>query len=267
MSVDLSDIFGRDRDILIGMVHVGALPGTPENEHDPLTIIEQAVEEACILQEAGFDAVMVENMHDRPYMLREVGPEIIACMTGVTSAVRCAIDLPLGVQILAGANQASLATAHASTADFIRAEGFCYATVADEGIMDEADAGPLLRYRRMIDAEHIAILADIRKKHSSHSITGDLTIGDWAHTAEFMGADGVIITGSATGMAADLQDATDAGAASKLPVFVGSGVTPENLRSTLDNSHGAIVGSSIKSDGQWQNPVDPDRAAQLIAAR
>ncbi|MCP4758719.1 MAG: BtpA/SgcQ family protein [Planctomycetes bacterium] len=267
MSIDLSDIFGRERDILVGMVHVHALPGTAGSDSDPISIIEQAVKEACMLEEAGFDAVIVENMHDSPYMLRKVGPEVVACMTAVTSAVRCAIDLPLGIQILAGANKAALATAHASGADFIRAEGFCFATVADEGIMNEADAGPLLRYRRAIDADHIAIFADIKKKHSSHAITADLSIADWAHAAEFMGADGVIVTGHATGQDADLAEVADARAACTLPVLVGSGVTDKTVRATLDVAHGAIVGSSIKSNGDWRNAIEPERAASLIDAR
>ncbi len=256
MNINLEDIFGRDRDILIGMVHVHALPGTAGSDMDPISIVEQAVEEACVLEEAGFDAVMLENMHDTPYMLREVGPEVVACMTAVTSAVRCALDVPLGVQILAGANTAALAVAHASGADFIRAEGFCFATVADEGLMSEADAGPLLRYRRSIDADHIAILADIRKKHSSHAITRDLSIADWAHAAEFMGADGVVVTGTATGQATDLDELTQAASACELPVFAASGVTADTIRSTLDAAHGAIVGSSIKEGGTWRHPVD-----------
>lgn len=267
MSIDLYDIFDRDRDVLIGMVHVGALPGTANYGDDPVAIVEQAVREACILAEAGFDAIMLENMHDTPYMLRNVGPEIVACMTSVTAAVRKAVDLPLGVQILAGANKAAIAVARAAGAQFIRAEGFCFATVADEGVMDEADAGPLLRYRRAIDAEHIAVIADIRKKHSSHAMTADLTIADWSHGAEFMGADGVIVTGNATGHATDLGEAAAAADACSIPVFVGSGVTADTVRSTLDAAHGAIVGSSIKINGDWREAVDAARASAIVKSR
>lgn len=48
--------------------------------------------------------------------------------------------------------------------DFIRAEGFVFSHVADEGFMN-SDAGELLRYRKMIDAENVAIFTDIKKKH------------------------------------------------------------------------------------------------------
>ena len=267
MSIELSKIFGRDREILIGMVHVAALPGTPASKLDPQAIVHHAVNEATILAEAGFDAVMIENMHDTPYMLREVGPEITACMTAVTAAVRKAIEIPIGVQILAGANRAAMAVAHAAGAQFIRAEGFCFSTVADEGLMDEADAGPLLRFRSMIGADHIAVLADIKKKHSSHAMTSDLTIEDWAHGAEFMGADGLIVTGAATGREADRDEVAAAAAASSLPVIVGSGITAESLPRMLEAGHGAIVGSSIKVGGTWTGEIDPDRALAIAQAR
>jgi hypothetical protein len=267
MSLDLSTIFGRDRDILIGMVHLRALPGTPASGAAPTAITSQAVEEARTLADAGFDAILIENMHDTPYMLRDVGPEIVACMTAVCAAVRAEVDVPIGVQVLAGANRAAMAVAHAGGAQFIRAEGFCFTAVADEGLMSEADAGPLLRYRRSIDADHIAVLADIRKKHSSHALTADLSMAEWAQGAEFMGADGVIVTGAATGTPTDMQEATDAANACGLPVFVGSGVTDQTVRATLDIAHGAIVGSSLKEGGQWRNKVDRQRATNLVSSR
>lgn len=48
--------------------------------------------------------------------------------------------------------------------DFIRAEGFVFSHVADEGFLD-ACAGDLLRYRKQIGADHVQIFTDIKKKH------------------------------------------------------------------------------------------------------
>jgi len=81
--------------------------------------------------------------------------------------------LPLGVQVLAAANREALAVALAVGATFVRVENFVYAHVADEGLMPVADAGPLLRYRRQIGADHVKILADVKKKHSSHALTAE----------------------------------------------------------------------------------------------
>src|SRR5688500_12446402 len=118
------------------MVHVAALPGTTRHSLPMPKIVEQASAEARLLMDCGFDAIIIENMHDAPYLRREVGPEIIAAMTMIGGAVRSAIgERPLGVQILAGANCAALAVAHACGGDFIRAEGFVFASIADEGLL------------------------------------------------------------------------------------------------------------------------------------
>ncbi len=251
----------------VGMVHVRALPGTPRNTLSTAEIVDRAAMEARLLADAGFDAILVENMHDLPYLLRTVGPEIVASMTLATKAVVDAVEVPVGVQILAGANQAAISVAHAAGADFIRAEGFAYASVADEGIFAEADAGPLLRFRRAIGADRIAVWADVRKKHASHALTADLSIADLVSGTHFAGADAVIVTGAHTGDPASVADIEAAVAASPLPVMVGSGVDATSLPELLGTASGVIVGSALKVDGRWDNELDPARIARIIAAR
>lgn len=260
---DFRKIINTDK-ARIGMVHLHALPGTPGSKKSPNQIIDIALDEATKLVEYGFDAVLIENMHDTPYLLREVGPEIVSIMTVATKTIVDAVDVPVGIQILAGANKAAIAVAHATGAHFIRAEGFAFASVADEGIMDVADAGPLLRERRRIEAEDIAILADIQKKHSSHALTADLTIGDHARGADFMGADGVVVTGNHTGHAVDLAHLREVRGATELPLLVGSGVTPDNIKDIFEFADAVIVGSSIKQGGNWANQLDATRCKELI---
>jgi membrane complex biogenesis BtpA family protein len=250
---------------LIGMVHVHALPGTPGFRGSLQQIVDAAIADAMTLKAVGFDAIVLENMHDVPYLKRDVGPEIIASMTHVSCAVADAADLPMGIQILAGANMAALAVAQACGASFIRAEGFSYVAVADEGMMD-ADAGPLLRYRTAIGATSIAVLADIRKKHSAHALTSDLTLGQIAHGTAFMGADGLVVTGETTGASASHDDLAEVRNATDLPVVVGSGVTAHSVSADLAHADCAIIGSDIKVDGQWRNPVDSARAAAVVSA-
>ncbi|MCF7798223.1 MAG: BtpA/SgcQ family protein [Lentisphaeria bacterium] len=259
-----NQLFGVEKPI-IGMVHVQALPGTPRHHYPMDKIIEVAVQEAVVLVKYGVHAVMLENMHDVPYLNRIVGPEIIAAMTAVASAVRKAVKVPLGIQILAGANQAALAVALAADFQFIRAEGFVFGHVADEGYMD-SDAGELLRYRKMIGAEHIAVFTDIKKKHSAHAITTDVTLAETAQAAEFFLSDGLIITGTATGSPTDPEDLKAVRKATDLPVLVGSGVTPENFQSVAHYADGFIIGSYFKKDGYWKNGVDGGRVKLLYRA-
>jgi membrane complex biogenesis BtpA family protein len=250
---------------LIGMVHVRALPGTPGNKLSVREICRIATEEARVLSDAGFDALLVENMHDVPYLKRHVGPEIVACMTTVTRAVRDVVDCPLGVQILAGANKEAIAVAQAAGTNFVRVEGFVFAHVADEGII-EADAGELLRYRRSIGAEKIKIFTDIKKKHASHAITGDISLGETAHTAEFFGSDALVITGPSTGSPVARGDLEDAIQYASLPLIIGSGTTPELLQDLWSLVQGFIIGSYLKQDGLWSNPLDNKRIALIMEA-
>ncbi|MHC5024114.1 MAG: BtpA/SgcQ family protein [Planctomycetota bacterium] len=260
-----SDIFGCEK-ALVGMVHVQALPGTPGQTLPFDKIVRRASHEARLLAESGFDALIIENMHDVPYMRREVGPEIVAAMTAIGSAVRRVIDVPLGVQVLAGANRASLAIAHTIGAQFIRAEGFVFASVADEGLLADADAGPLLRFRKAIGAENVCILADVKKKHSAHALTADIDVAEMTKAADFFGADGVILTGIATGQPIRLDDLGTARVATTLPLIVGSGVTPDSVGDLLAYADALIVGSWYKRGGFWRNPPDDARARELVAA-
>jgi membrane complex biogenesis BtpA family protein len=256
-----AQLFGAPR-ALIGMVHVGALPGAPAAREPMERLVEQAVAEARAYHDAGFRALAIENMHDRPYMKGGVGPEVTAAMAVIGREIRRQTDLVLGVQVLAAANREALA--HAIGAAFVRAEGFVFAHVADEGLI-EASAAELLRYRRAIGAEGVRVFADIKKKHAAHAITADVSLAETARAAEFFLADAVIVTGNATGEPATRGDVSEAVNATRLPVLVGSGITPSNI-DHYAHAQGFIVGSSLKQGGVWSNPLDPDALRAMVAA-
>lgn len=260
----LDSLFTRPKPV-IGMIHVAALPGTPAAELPLNEIVALARREAALYAEAGVDGIAIENMHDVPYLRGGVGPEIVAAMTLVGAAVKEESGLPVGIQILAGANCEALAVAHMAGLDFIRAEGFAFAHVADEGII-ESSAAKLLRYRKQIGAERVQVWADVKKKHSAHAITADVSLGITAETVEFMRGDAVIVTGSVTGDAPRLEDVKEAKAHCSLPVLLGSGVTPDNVSVFLPNADGFIVGSYFKAGGHWTAPVDPTRVRAFMSA-
>lgn len=247
---------------LVGMVHLLPLPGSPGWGGSVSGIIDAARRDAEALAEGGCDSLLVENMGDVPYLRGAVGPETIAAMAVVTAAVG-ELGLPVGVQVLAGANHAALAVAIAAGATFIRAEAFAYAHVADEGIL-QATAGPLLRARAAAAAD-VAIWADVRKKHAAHAVTADLELDELARGHAFCGADALIVTGTATGRPTDPDDivlAQEAG----LPVAVGSGVTPADAGQLAALADALIVGTALKVSGDWRQAVDVDRVRAIRAA-
>lgn len=255
--------FFHDQKTIIGMIHVDALPGTPRFNQAMPNIIARAKAEALTYKEAGIDGLMIENMHDVPFA-RQIGPEIVAAMAVIGYEIKNVSGLRCGLQILAGANQEALAAALAAGLDFVRVEGFIFAHVADEGLIDGC-AGELLRYRRQIGAEEILVLTDIKKKHSAHALTADVDIVETAHAAEFFLSDGVIVTGIATGTEASLEELQRVKAAVDIPVLVGSGVTTENVERYLAVADALIVGSYLKYEGYWANGVDAARVKTFMA--
>ena len=259
----INALFGVPR-ALIGVVHVPALPGTAASDRSIDGIVEAAVADGRAYASAGFHGLVLENTHDRPYLKGDVGPEIVAALAVVGLEVQRAARLTLGIQVLAGANHAALAVALACGASFVRVEGFVFAHVADEGII-ESSAGRLLRYRRSIGADRIRVFADIKKKHSAHALTADVSLVETAKAAEFFLVDGVIVSGIATGEPADASEVQSVARAVGVPTLVGSGVTLGNVHDYVD-ADALIVGSSIKQTGVWSGPIDEERARALVRA-
>lgn len=255
-------IFSKPKSI-IGMIHLLPLIGTPAYENNPGKIIETALQEADTYLKAGIDALMIENMHDLPYLNKEVGPEIVAMMSVIAHEVKKRSSVPCGIQILAGANREALSVAAAARLDFIRAEGFIFSHIADEGQMD-ACAGDLLRFRKALEVPDILIFTDIKKKHSSHAITADVDIVETAQAAEFFRSDGLIVTGTSTGKQTDLGEIKAVKAAVNLPVLVGSGVNLDNVEQYLAVADALIIGSYFKEDGDWTKTVDFERVAAFM---
>ena len=259
----IRELFSAER-ALIGMIHLGALPGSPGARSSMDELVAGAVAEAGTYRDAGFNGLMIENMHDRPYLAGAAGPETVAAMAAIGREVRREVALPLGVQVLAAANREALSVAVACGASFIRAEGWVFAHVADEGLI-QASAGEVMRFRAAIGGASVRVFADIKKKHAAHAITADVDLVETAKAAEFFLADGLIVTGAATGREAEPNEVEAVMSGVSVPVLVGSGMSPDNL-ARFDMADGYIVGSSLKQGGVWSNALDPARASAMARA-
>lgn len=256
------NLFG-DKKVVIAVIHTGASPGTPKYDGSIKQIIAKAVKEAKIYQNAGIDTVMIENMHDNPYLNRTTGHEVTALMSIIGYELKQKTSLKCGIQILAGANKQAVAAAHSAGLDFIRAESYVFSHIADEGIM-HSDAGELKRYQKQIGAENVLIFTDIKKKHSSHAVTSDVDILETAKTADFFLSDGVILTGSSTGEEANVNEAELIKSKIDIPVLIGSGINPDNIKLFFNYADAFIVGSYFKSKGYWANKLDEKRITDFI---
>lgn len=207
------------------------------------------------------DGILLENMHDVPYVKsNRLGPETVAVMSRVTLEVKQIFlaarkPVPFGLQILACGSREALAVAKACQCQFIRNEGFVFSHIGDEGFID-SNAGDLLRYRKQIDAEDVLVFSDIKKKHSSHSITEDVSLAETADAAKFFLADGIILTGRSTGDSTDAKDLDQLYRKNmQIPLLIGSGVTEANLSDYFSMADALIIGSHFKEDGHWANKL------------
>ena len=249
---------------LIGVIHLPALPGSPSHFLDMEEILQRAVCDAQTLKASGFDAVIVENFGDAPFTPETVPPAGVAAMAIAADRVRQAVKLPVGINALRNDAHAALGIAAASGASFIRINVHTGVCATDQGLI-EGKAHETLRYRKLL-GRRIAILADVHVKHARPLSEPD--IADAARAAAYRGlADGLIVTGAATGDPVDLDDLRrvhDAVADRRL--FVGSGATVETVRFLLETAGGVIVGTGIKVEGDTSKPIDPDLARAFVSA-
>lgn len=251
---------------VIGMVHLLPLPGSPDWGGDMGAVLAAAGEDAAALADGGVGAVMVENYHDVPFFAEQVPPETVAAITRAAAAVReaCA-GLPLGINVLRNDARAALGVAAAVGASFIRVNVHTGAALTDQGLL-QGRAAETLRSRRIL-APGVGIMADLRVKHAVPLAPRPLAeeAGDLRRRGL---ADAVIISGPATGEAADPAELTAARAElPDCPLLIGSGAARGNLSRFLPGADGFIVGSSLKSAADTgRHRIDPERVISFVAA-
>jgi predicted TIM-barrel enzyme len=79
------------------------------------------------------------------------------------------------------------------------------------------------------------------------------------------GADALIVSGSGTGapVSATLLDSVQRAVRAEVPIYIGSGLTLENLTELAPLASGAIVGTALKVNGELSAPVDPRRVRAM----
>ena len=259
----LSEWSGNAKPI-IGMLHLPPLPGSPGFSGEPESIVARLLADAQALVDGGVCGLFMENFGDAPFFPRRVPAHVVAHMTQLAGEVRRRFDLPLGINVLRNDGLSALAVAHAVGAPLIRVNVLCGARLTDQGII-EGIAPELLRERELLGARNIRILADVDVKHSTPLGVARPIEEEVEETIQRGRADAVVVSGRGTGQATSLEAIRRAkSAAGDTPVFVGSGITGENVVAHLDAADGAIVGTGFKKDGLARNPVDPDRVRAII---
>src|SRR6266478_1767754 len=260
----MSTLFHPKRKLVIGVVHLQPLPGSPNWGGNLKSVIDHALADTRAYERGGVDAIIVENFGDAPFTKASVDPETIAAMSAAGSSILAITRLPLGFNVLRNDAHAALALCAACGGSFIRVNVHTGAMLTDQGII-EGNAYETVRYRERI-CPAVSIFADVHVKHAVP--LGDFEIEDSAHdTLERGLADALIISGTGTGRVADIADVERVRTACpKAKILLGSGITVQNIGEFLRYADGVIVGTSLKVGGKLFNPVDPKRVAALVKA-
>ena len=255
-------VFGRGKPV-IGMVHLGALPGAPL--HDAAVglqgLVDAARADLIALQRAGFDAVMFGNENDRPYEFA-VDVASTATMAFVIGQLLGDITVPFGVNVLWDP-MSTVALAAATGARFVR-EIFTGTYASDMGPWTP-DAGAALRYRNRLGRPDLCMLYNVSAEFADSLDRRSLP--DRARSAVFSSIpDAVLVSGVITGEAAAMGDLE---AVKRVlpdtPVLANTGVKHATVAEVLRVADGCVVGSALKYDGHTWNAIDPDRARDFMA--
>jgi hypothetical protein len=252
-----------ERKPVIAMAHLPALPGSPlyDEQRGVSGIVEAVGADVEVLLAHDVDAIMFCNEGDRPYTLK-AGPEGVATLARVVCELAPA-DKPFGVDCLWDP-LAALAVAVACGASFIR-EVATGAYESDMGLWS-TDPGRLLRERRRLDADDVAVLMNVTPEFASS--LGRRSVGDAARSAVFSSLpDAILVSGSMAGVEPDVDVLREAKeAVTQVPVLVNTGAKSSNIGAFLTVADGVIVGSDLKVDGDTWSPVDGERVARFLDA-
>ncbi len=247
-----------ERKPLIGMVHLRPLPGSYLYDGNLDGVIESALRDAKTLEEAGFDAIMVENFGDVPFP-KYVDKTTVAAFTVVAKEVRDGVNLPVGINVLRNDGIAAYSIAYALKADFVRVNVLSGVAYTDQGII-EGIAHELAKLRKLLPGR-IKVFADVHVKHAVHFFDFEGAMRD---TVERGLADAIVVSGKATGKPVDMEKLALAKRISPVPVIVGSGTGYDNFPELWKYADAFIVGTWIKRDGKVENEVSLERAKKLV---
>lgn len=256
------EILGTDKAI-IGMCHFLALPGDPafDKEGGMEKVIEAAKFDLLALQEGGVDAVMFSNEFSLPY-LTQVRTETVAAMARIIGELMPEIKVHFGVNVLWDPKQ-SLNLAVATGAKFVR-EIFTGVYGSDFGIWN-TNCGDVVRHQHAIGAEDVKLLFNIVPEAAAY--LGDRDLIDIAKSTVFNAKpDAVLVSGLTAGAEADtleIQQVKEA--VPSTLVFANTGVNKDNVEGQLSIADGAVVGTTFKKDGVFENPVDVIRVKEFMA--
>lgn len=250
----------KNKKPLIGMIHLPALPGYPS--HPGMDrVIEKALIDLNVLEEAGFDGALVENDNDQPHQI-VVSSTVKEAFKKIMARVIKKAKIPIGMEIIYDM-LCTIEVANEVKADFVRLDIFVDDVITKWGVIP-AQAKEIMALKQKLSAKNLILLTDIQVKHAQ--LLQKKSLRQSAKQAVDAGSDTLIVTGIWTGNAPTERDCQIAKkVARQKPVLIGSGLNSENAKELLSIADGAIVGTSIKR-GEYIDLKKAIKLKQLVSS-
>lgn len=244
---------------VIACVHLLPTPGTYNYDGDIEEIYKLALKEAKAFENAGVDALIIENFRDNPFFPDTVPNETVATIAGVGREIIKNVSIPVGVAVLRNDSEAAISIATSIGASFIRVNIHVGAVLSPQGII-QTKVHKTLRLAKSLGAD-VSIFADAGVKHSYPLVYENIE----QEISDLSGlADAIIISGDKTGLETNVDDLVAAKKNALKPILIGSGVTVENLDKYFPNADGFIVGSYFKDEGIASNCINEGRLERFM---
>lgn len=257
----IKDVFKTEKPI-IAMCHFQAMPGDPyyDRKGGMEKVLDSARHDLLALQKGGVDAILFSNEFSLPY-LTKVKMETVVSMGRIIGELSDEISVPFGVNVLWDP-KASIDLAVATGAKFVR-EIFSGVYASDFGLWN-TNFGEVARHKQSVGAEDVKLLFNIVPEAAKYLSERD--IQQIAKTTVFnCRPDALCVSGLTAGSETDseiLKHVKDV--AANTPVFANTGCRLNNIENQLSIADGAVVGTTFKRDGKFENEVDEARVKEFM---
>ena len=213
------------------------------------------------LQNGGVDSVMFSNEFSLPYMTK-VDTITVASMATAIGELKRYIKIPFGVNVLWDGEK-TLDLAKACGADFVR-EIYSGVYASDFGMWN-TDFGRVARHRKSIDAGNVKLIFNILPEAAKY--LADRDIVEIAKSTVFnCKADALCVSGLTAGSETNsqiLKRVKDT--VPDTVVLANTGCRPDTIEAQLSVADGAVVGTTFKVDGKFENGVDEKRVREFMS--
>lgn len=246
---------------LIGVIYLPPLPGSGNaGAMDLDAIVNQAIDDANTLNDAGYDAALISNAHDTP-LTAKVPIQSVTSMTVVANEIRRVCAIPLGVDVEHNHGAAAAAIAGAAGCSFVRVKVLTGAAVGPSGIL-KGCANAVARVRSSF-TRPLEVLADVQETTSVNlSFDDPATLG--RQHLQFGGATSLVVTSDAgVDVALSRIRAIKESVGEGVDVLIGGRANLRTIHEIRENCDGAIVATAIRAGSRPSDKIDSRLAKEL----